>query len=194
MILGDWSSDVCSSDLLRMRFMTRPFVIDPKGLVYAQQFEHCRTDFAILGDPRGSSTASTLTASSNDRHPIVRPRDVNFRSTGSSSLPSSRYVPYDKENCQNSSFHPSETTTLCLRCGKIGHRASACDSSVSSRPERAIIVEWRAGKLINKAGQHICLQYNARGHCDTTPTGYHGDHSCSLCADTHHGGCTCTRN
>ena len=180
--------------LLRVRFMTRPFIIDLKGLVYAQQFERCRTDLALLGDPHASSTASTSTASLNDRHPISWQGDVNFRSTGSSSMSSSRYVPYDKENHQNSSFRPSETTTLCLRCGKIGHRALACSSSVSSCPEHAIIVEWRAGKLINKAGRHICLQFNAQGHCDATPTSYHGDHCCSLCADAHQGGCACTRN
>ena len=101
--------------LLRVRFMTRPFIIDPKGLIYAQQFECCRTDLALLGDPCALSTASTSTNSLNDRHPISRPGDVNFRSTGSSSMSSSRYVPYDKENRQNSSFHPSETTMLCCQ-------------------------------------------------------------------------------
>ena len=140
---SNWFSAWRAHDrLLRVRFMSKPFIIDTRSPAYREQFERCHTDFSILGDsnppqtiPRLVSSFSPRPSSSIQRLPSPPPL---------SPLPSPRYAPYAKDHLP-SSFRPSDAQTLCVRCGFSGHKASACNATVSSRPERTILVQWRGG-------------------------------------------------
>ena len=89
--------------LLRIRFMSKPFVIDTKSPPYKEQFERCRTDFSILGDPNAPHTAEKVPSSfsfrpsSTTRPPSSPPPP--------SPLPSPRYAPYAKD-LHPASFQP----------------------------------------------------------------------------------------
>ena len=189
---SNWFSAWRAHDrLLRVCFMSKPFIIDTRSPAYREQFERCCTDFSILGDsnppqaiPRPVGSFSPRPSSSIRRLPSPPPPSPS---------PSPRYAPYAKD-CLPSSFCTSDAQTLCVRCGFWGHKASACNATISSHPEWAILVQWHGGQLVNRNAKHICLLYNVHGSCQGISAGFHGEHSCSLCGDAHHGACACTHN
>ena len=129
--------------LLRVRFMSKPFVIDTKNFAYLHQFERCRTDHAYLSD-FGSCHSASSTSSTPSPHP-TRPSLAVDSPAAQSRSPSPCYSPYEKENKGgglSSSFRASDVAALCVRCGFTGHRAASCKASVSSCPERPILIEW----------------------------------------------------
>ena len=193
----DWAPTWRSHDrLLCSHFMLKPFILDPSSAIYEKQFERCKLNQASLSSRRSSSeymrsasgSSDTLKVPSSNLHPHA------------SSLPNSpRYHPYPKPPTAvaalDGSFRPSSDTSFpCMHCGHKGHRASECSAKHANRPERPLIVQWSRNRLESLDGKHVCLIFNARGTCSSTPSDRHGDHSCSLCGNSGHGAKDCTRN
>ncbi|KAF8512233.1 hypothetical protein JB92DRAFT_2723726 [Gautieria morchelliformis] len=153
---------------LRSSFTCKFFLIDPQSSSYAQAFQRTRMD------QMHDSNAAFLANLSN--------RDLSPPPASSSAFPPSSFRP---------PRDPSKI--LCVRCGTVGHTASDCTATASSRPERPIISEWKNKRLCTMAGKDLCIWFNIKGTCsDSRPT--HSAHSCSLCGDAGHGAARCTRN
>src|SRR5882724_8258892 len=106
------------------------------------------------------------------------------------------FAPYDKPDKTVSqmpyhSFHDPKST-LCLKCGMLGHHTNPCHSS-SNHPNHLTIINWKDGHLFNKAGVPICIIFNVKGSCHNLSSGY-PTHSCSLCGDSALEATSCTHN
>src|SRR5882724_6884721 len=110
------------------------------------------------------------------------------QSSCTTSSSDNHYVPYERPDKHGPSVpvcsFRDPKNTLCLRCGSLGHWANTCQSSPSHQ-DHPIIVSWKNGWLINKAGMSICVIFNVKGTCMDTSLN-HGNHLCSLWSDTAH--------
>ena len=56
-----------------------------------------------------------------------------------------------------------------------------------------LLLNGRTNALsLSRSGKEICLWYNVKGTC--TDSCQHGEHSCSLCGESHHGVAQCMHN
>ena len=180
-----WFPAWCAHNrLIQLKFTDKSFIIDPKAIAYIQQFKCCRTD--LLGDSPSTFSLSTTTNASL----VLMQCGPSPSWQPGAAL---RYAPYNKPVSPAPSFHL--TDTLCVRCGRIGHRAATCSATEANRMEQPIIVNWKGGQIISKQGRQICMFFNTQGVCDASNAGgFHGDHSCSLCGDQHHRALSCMCN
>ena len=185
--LGKWAPAWHLHDCqLCAQFANQPFLVDLDSITYLQQFERAHVDF-LAEEPvcsncqlKGEGPSSRLLTGHNHTLP--------------------HYLPYDQSNkgplssdsfCSPCSPHNPQAT-LCVRCRHYGHRAASCQSDLNHK-DQLIIVTWKNDRLVLKVNKPICLIYNACRSCHDHSMG-HANHSCSLCADPHHGAAQCTQN
>src|SRR6266481_2762133 len=96
--------------LLQVRFMSKPFIIDPRSSIYSQQFEHCQTDLVFLGDPSKVSSGSKPSDSVPNR--ATSPCFSSESAAPAVATSSAHYVPYSKDLCPTSSFRTMGSDTL----------------------------------------------------------------------------------
>ncbi|KAF8515934.1 hypothetical protein JB92DRAFT_2716426 [Gautieria morchelliformis] len=167
---------------LRAQFTDKPFLVDPNDPTYFAMFERARNSI-----PQRAISYSDARPPRSSRH-MFSPDPLAVSH-------SPRYAPYDKDRPRSgNSFRESRKPALCLRCGVIGHRASACSASHASCPERPILCEWRNDHLVDKSNKRVCIMFNVRGSCSDSSSPTHGEHSCALCGDQHHAASACPRN
>ena len=167
---------------LHTQFINHPFTIDPTSSTYIHLLE-CTFMDSFLS--HCSKSQQIFESHHSFRHyPPYQPPPTD---TGSPS--SSRYALYDKPQCHGEGKKPA----LCLQSGIYGHCMSSCSSPHPSRLKQPFICEWKGNKILSNKNKLICVMYNVRGLCTDPPTNSHGEHSCSLCGDSHLAS-HCTRN
>ncbi len=114
---------------------------------------------------------------------------TSLRAT-TSKLSTPQYSPYTR--------YTDHSNDLCLRCGRIGHRAESCEEPMPSCFGRVMQCKWDNGRLVRITDDHVvCARFNLTNGCQLPATAVnadHGVHMCSLCGDRGHGASNCTRN
>ncbi|KAJ7465709.1 hypothetical protein FB451DRAFT_980202, partial [Mycena latifolia] len=161
---------------IRAQFFTEPFIIDIYDAEYRSALQSAKDSF-LLSKNSANSSAPTGTRGGGSSGPGSQKEKEKTE----------RPKPYDKDN----SFR--HKNTLCFRCGRTGHSASACKETNPSRHGREFVIfANRDGLFRVLDSRAVCVWFNY-GKCDSSGRD-HPIHICSLCGDTHHGASNCTRN
>ncbi|KAJ7153933.1 hypothetical protein C8R43DRAFT_848102, partial [Mycena crocata] len=164
---------------IRAQFFTKPYIIDIQNAEYRTALQNAKNSF--LHSMQSSSASASAPGSSSSRG-----------GSGSGSHGKDKFVertkPYDRNDKDE-----RKRSTLCFRCGRIGHGASSCDEKSPSRHGREFVVyAERNGIYRIFDNRPVCMRFNT-GKCDSTARP-HNIHICSLCSDSHHGAVDCARN
>lgn len=74
---------------------------------------------------------------------------------------------------------------LCIMCGRLGHRASGCTHTHTSK-NVAVISSWQGKLILKSSSAPICISFNI-GRCQAPKHSSDVLHICSICGDASHG-------
>ncbi|KAG1772420.1 hypothetical protein EDD22DRAFT_433705 [Suillus occidentalis] len=90
-----------------------------------------------------------------------------------------RFHPYSKTQ-------PGNGHSLCLICGRTGHKASECSDAYTVK-EGAVVCEWNGTLVLKATSEVVCMLFNV-GRCDRE---HERVHVCSICGSQGHGAKSC---
>ncbi|KAG1728441.1 hypothetical protein EDB19DRAFT_2027980 [Suillus lakei] len=74
---------------------------------------------------------------------------------------------------------------LCIICSRLGHRASGCTHTHTSK-NNAVISAWQGKLILKSSSAPICISFNI-GRCQAPKHSNDVVHMCSICGDVSHG-------
>ncbi|KAI0814761.1 hypothetical protein BC629DRAFT_1466947 [Irpex lacteus] len=87
----------------------------------------------------------------------------------------------------------SLSSTLCFRCGTVGHLPNSCTAAVTSagKPVEALMGGRHSNSLRSTSGQCYCFQFARSSACSYTDN-CRNLHACSICRSSEHGAAACS--
>jgi len=131
---------------LHSHLIAKPFILDPKSMVYSQGLMRAQTNATIAAMVSSHNAHSPWGVLANDDH-YSHHGDCHCLPHS----PDVHYQPYDSEHHQGSFRNTcphNALDILCVRCSHTGHKVSECKSDNSSMANRPIIIKWHNKCLV----------------------------------------------
>lgn len=166
---SDWSAVLNFDIEIRRKFFNEQSFRDP--ISYTQRWNEIKINTSLNANSAAQSGGGV------SRYSPYPPRKPEGQSSGSASN--------DGKPFRKGKGSPPTDTTLCIICGRYGHRASNCSHTTTSK-DTPVVSMWQSKLLLKSSSTPVCISFNL-GRCFTTKHSADVLHVCSICGDSNHG-------